>query len=139
MHLMAGGPEMAGYVSRDEYPRDVEVADHLGRVVRGIGADNLSPWCLSLKSQGDVETWRSENLSADEPPQKYPYCPELGANGKPYVPGLGKGLPAYLNDDDISRWGIRGAINAGLVTFVHVMNLTNGATPVVPYNRCEER
>jgi hypothetical protein len=128
-----------GYYHRDKYPADAAVVDQLGKVVRGISAANLAPWCVrkpaSALEVGWTDQWLQKNLSADGA-TPYPYCPTVDVDGKPYILSAATGSP-FLSSEEIDRWKIRGAINAGNAAFIHVMNLTKGMSPSPAYNECE--
>ena len=142
----------------EDYPADAPVADHLGRVTNGINAQtNFGPWCIrSPASEADlaiIEETRNEILASwtrkypGTPGTLIPYCPKLTKSGTPYIPSYASDAPGHpllvgphLNLEALLKWSIRGAINAGLATFVHVDAISQGIVKPTPgYNECELR
>lgn len=115
---------------RDRYPSDRLVGDPARGFAPGVSADNPAPWCLDRPTSSSVQeklsvTWATTLGITSEPP----YCPES------YVADPSNAFTAAERD----RWTLRGALNAGLAVFLYLDALTRGdASPLVPYDRCED-
>jgi hypothetical protein len=126
------------------YPPNTPVVNHLGQVVTssssgGIQAENYFPWCIRAPTDSAkeaVDTWVAKNAADDG--TRLPYCPELDRNGNPYI---GKSYTAndpHLSGEDLQRWTLRGAANAGLVTYTYLSQLASeDIVPTPTYDQCE--
>jgi hypothetical protein len=121
------------------YPSDAWVGDLERRVVKGISADNLFPWCIVAPPAEDavLNQWLSEQKAANGEP--YPICPDsfLVEDNKfkvEYDANLGKDRLI-----DVEKWALRGAVNAGIVVFSYLDWLVGkGNEPPKQFNECEK-
>jgi len=109
------------------YPNDQLVGDQLGEVTTGIQPGNSAPWCIERPDDGAavmiVEQYWADTLGHAT---AVPFCPEAQ-------------MQRY-SEDDVTRWSIRGAMNAGLSVFLYLDALAQGKKErVVAYDRCEDR
>ncbi|HEY5956253.1 MAG TPA: hypothetical protein VIV60_06865, partial [Polyangiaceae bacterium] len=146
MVLVESQPKIAGFsetafFAAAVYPPNAEIMDHAGQVVVGVNAENLSPWCLreplaNSTQHATADAWRQSNLSANG--KLIPYCPTKDVNGKDYILATANSVGGpSLTANDLNRWAIRGAINAGNVAYLYVNHLAKGLQPGPAYNECE--
>jgi mono/diheme cytochrome c family protein len=111
------------------YPSSAPVGNHLALIDDdGVHADNLFPWCLVDDAEGQ-EFAASHQLGG----KNLPLCPPEITQGTPWVASVtGTGV-----DDDFEPWLMRGAINAGLMVFLYVDQVTQGAVVPTYHDRCE--
>jgi hypothetical protein len=139
----AGSPKLKvtteSFYSTADYPEDAPVANHEGQLVTGITEDNLVPWCLRQPADEYYEIairWIDDPLNALTDGNPIPFCP---VDVVPPQNPWGLVEPGYLTDEELEDWAIRGAINAGFVTFQYMRQLATGSVDPVPaYNECEK-
>jgi hypothetical protein len=129
----------SGLYDASTYPADAPVGDDQGRVVTGIGPDNLTPWCIR-KPLSPQQRATAEQFVAD--PQHFlngkpmPFCPESVI---PAVDTSSFPPPGFLTDDQKKTWAMRGAINAGLAVFIYLDKVTREKyNPKPRYDQCEQ-
>jgi mono/diheme cytochrome c family protein len=126
----------------DAYPASAPVLDHHGKIVNGVTADNLFPFCIRKPDDPAQLAIADAYLAAQV--VKAPYCPpELFANNEQWKlvssPNPdGPALPRVLTD--ARKWSVRGAVNAALSVFLYLDSIERGVvTPQPAYNHCENR
>lgn len=137
---------VSGLYRRSDFPAGAPVGNGQGKVVPGLQADNMSPWCVIRPTP--IPTQKGSNPMLVDRFQAYvqrtglqlPMCPDevtpLDAPGRlQYVDNLG----SPVDSDDVERWTARGAMNAGMSVFVYLDALSKGQVKPKPkYNHCEE-
>jgi mono/diheme cytochrome c family protein len=131
----------------ESYPATAGVVNHLGQVVKakdsgGIPSDNYFPWCIRMPANDSelqqADDWITQHTSNDG--TKLPYCPELDNYQKPYIGRRSLGIvnDAHLNRDAVLLWTMRGAVNAGMLTYAYLRQLSNeDIVPTPTYDHCE--
>jgi hypothetical protein len=144
----------------ESYPATADVMNQRGEIVKGVGVvkdlavDNTMPLCMRkpgcmLSSPPTCAPDNKTVLSQAEPEgpagQLIPWCPDqlfaLGADGKEkfkfaYHDVEGGGGQVF---DDMNRWAIRGAANAGLAVFLYLKDLEScKVMPTPAYNQCDK-
>jgi hypothetical protein len=119
------------------------VANHRGQVIsEGIAPDNYFPWCIRQpdndQDKAAIDDWIGNHLANAK---ALPYCPATDKDGNQYVSRASGGITgdAHLDREQLVRWTVRGAVNAGLVTYVYLNQLASGdLAPTPAYDHCEE-
>jgi hypothetical protein len=96
------------------YPPDARVGNHLTVLDTGIQPGNLFPWCIADNSLG----------------QAFALAHQINGENLPLCPG---GLAGFNES-----WKLRGAINAGLLVYLFVDQITKGLVTPRYFDRCEE-
>jgi len=129
------------------FPANRSMVNHLGKVVSsgagGVPSDNYFPWCVRVPANDadkvKADAWLASHAADDG--TLLPYCPEQDDFGKPYI-GRKSVLvsnDAHLSRDAMLRWTMRGASNAGLLTYVYLGQLARDEVdPTPPYDQCEK-
>jgi hypothetical protein len=125
------------------YPSDAWVADHQGNVVKGVTSDNLAPWCLRKPKNAAqlqvAQDWIDNNPAKNHLP--LPFCPTTDPSGAAYIPPDAPSSARdslHLTEDDLRKWALKGAINAGILVFLYVNDMVTGKVQPKPaYNHCE--
>lgn len=136
---------VSGLYRRAHYPAGAEVGEG-GRKVAGLSPSNISPWCVIPPSPqsgaGRVSIERFPDY-LQRTGLQLPMCPaEILADDAPGRILFPKALPdgtVITGDDDVERWAIRGAMNAGMSVFVYLDAISRGLIQPKPaYNRCQD-
>jgi mono/diheme cytochrome c family protein len=96
------------------------VGDETGTSQTALTTTNLRPWCLANMPPG---------------PSPLPMCPV------PFDTDEARADPNWvpISGDVMTRWKLRGAINAGLAVFVYLDDLTRSQRPAQPtFDQCEK-
>jgi mono/diheme cytochrome c family protein len=130
----------------DAYPADAPVLDHRGRVVKGIGPDNLFPLCFRKPTDPKELAVATKFLEANRVGgpngSVIPFCPDAL-----FQPDPKKWQLEYEFDRDTSttdlidanKWATRGAINAGLAVYLYLDQLSKRQVEPKPaFNQCEQ-
>ncbi|HEX7479269.1 MAG TPA: hypothetical protein VF331_15795, partial [Polyangiales bacterium] len=123
-----------GLYSRSGYPANYPVGDDQGQILPSLGASVRAPWCFKKPTDpNDLATAQALVQQFARAGQPIPFCPD-----QLFAQQAGK--PAYqLTRDDVTRWTMRGAINAGLSVFVYLdALLKHEKLPVIPYTSCDQ-
>ncbi len=155
----ASGPVFAVRASNDFYDSSVfpqnkgyKVVDQRGNVVDvgvgGIKPDNYFAWCIRPPVDPDLpsnandpnliaaKAWIAANLAPDG--NQLPFCPSKDNNGAQYITSSGQGDPS-LSVDQLNQWTVHGAVNAGLMVFLYLDQLTNGdIAPTPAFDQCSQ-
>jgi mono/diheme cytochrome c family protein len=124
--------------SRDKFPPNAPVMDHLGNRQTKLTAENQTPWCVVPLPPSDAN---AATLNSYIVEKILTYCPQQVL--VKLDPDLSTGEPQVnefrLTPDEIRQWTLRGAVNAGFAVFTYVDDLANNrVSPSVPYNHCED-
>ncbi|HEY6876923.1 MAG TPA: hypothetical protein VI299_02850, partial [Polyangiales bacterium] len=108
---------------REAYPAGAPVMDHRGKAQAGLTSTNLAPWCLlganPALDANAVQAYVTEDGLAR--------CPDSVTASVPWT------------DEEMIRWTLHGAVNAGRVVFQYLDDLTHGVTKPRPdYTRCDQ-
>jgi mono/diheme cytochrome c family protein len=127
---------VSGLYRRGAYPTSERVGDDTGRIAASLQAGNMAPWCVVRPTDPELITAFDQYLARTG--QELPMCPDAVASLD--APGrIRQGLNASEGDDDVERWAIRGAMNAGMAVFLYLDALSKGEVSTKPaYNHCEE-
>ena len=130
------------------YPSDRPVVDQRGNVVKGITSDNYFAWCIRPPVDPDdpnnandsnlvaAKQWIKNNPAPDG--NLLPFCPYKDSKGAQYITASGQGDP-NLSVDKLNQWIVRGAVNAGLMVYLYLDQLTNGdIAPTPAYDQCSQ-
>ncbi len=130
------------------YPSDSFVVDQRGNVVKGITSDNYFAWCIRAPVDPDdpnnannsnlvaAKQWIKNNPAPDG--NLLPFCPYKDSKGAQYITASGQGDP-NLSADKLNQWVVHGAVNAGLVVYLYLDQLTNGdIAPTPAYDQCSQ-
>jgi hypothetical protein len=106
----------------------------------GITPDNSVPWCVR-RSHDPLKVGPPMPISADP---RYPRCPDtIDDPSKDLSQGLEKldctlySNRTCLTPDEIDRWALRGAINAGFAVFLYLDAVgKQKVTPLPDYDQC---
>ena len=151
------------YYDSTLYPAGASVVNQRGEVVSlsndrsGIPSNIYFPLCIRKPSDSNTlqlaDAWRAAHLAplpghlsseCGAAPSaactRYPYCPTTDKDGKRYIgEGPDATVSAQWTNDQLVRWTIRGAINAGFMAFWYLDQLQDedvGPTP--SYDQCSQ-
>jgi mono/diheme cytochrome c family protein len=115
-------------IAPSAYPPDAPVGDATGAVLPSLTPDNPWPWCVGDTLPGKTATAAQEKfLDASNIPR----CPQKSIDA---LNACIQSDTCYGNDD-VNRWAVRGAINAGMAVFTYVRSIENSSPPP-DYNQC---
>jgi mono/diheme cytochrome c family protein len=115
---------------------DGAVGDDTGHIATSLQPDNRAPWCVVAPTDPELIVVFEQYI--ERTGLQLPMCSDVVAS--PDAPGrIRQGLNANSGDDDVERWSIRGAMNAGVSVFVYLDARAKGeVVRKSAYNRCEE-
>lgn len=129
---------VSGLYRRSAYPPGDRVGDDTGPGGPGqtLRPENAAPWCVVRPTHPELAPAFEQYL--ERTGQDLPLCSDavasLDAAGR-----IRQGDNSSEGDDDVERWAIRGAMNAGMAVFVYLDALSKGEVSAKPaYNHCEE-
>jgi mono/diheme cytochrome c family protein len=114
------------FVRPEVYPTGVPIGNERGAADAGMSTSNQWPWCLDSKSASAGD--KQAAIARGAPP-----CPRalytddtmtILSSSNAWAP------------EDVERWTVRGAINAGLAVFLYLQQL-EGHDPQPTYDSCE--
>jgi hypothetical protein len=113
------------------YPSDALVGDERGNTVMGVTSANQAPWCVLPPTDSAGQAAADKYVEDVRGGAPLPFCPtswRVDAN--------------KLSEDDLDRWTLKGAINAGRSVFVYLDQLSHdalqGKGPQPSYDQCEQ-
>jgi len=129
------------------FPALSKVVDQRGNVVTGITSDNYFPWCIRPPLDNPeapenstnplavaFNTWRNAHPALDG--NELPYCPGKDSTGARYITSQWLGDPS-LSKDKLNQWITRGAVNAGLMVYSYLNQVSNaGIAPTPAFDQC---
>jgi hypothetical protein len=112
--------------SAGRFPEMGMLGDQNGKIQTGHSQENLFPWCMVAADDAAKEA--AKNFAKRD----VPFCPQEWV-----------ALTSQrMSNDDLSRWIVRGAINAGFAAFVYIdralKDLSQNKKPQPPYDRCDQ-
>jgi mono/diheme cytochrome c family protein len=119
-----------GWFRRDQYPATDPIGNGDGEAQVGVPMTNVVPWCTPAPASPEEQAGADAFIASSRGGRPLPYCPagwKVEAN--------------RMTPEELDRWALRGAINAGLAVFLYLDKLSHdalmGRTPQPDYNACE--
>jgi hypothetical protein len=128
--LEATAGALLHFVRPEVYPGGAPIGNERGTVDAGISAANQWPWCVDFS--GADPSQQQAAIAQGAPP-----CPrELYTDDTMQILSASNAWTTGGTSDDVERWTVRGAINAGLAVFLYLQQL-EGHDPQPTYDACE--
>jgi hypothetical protein len=119
------------WYNASNYPATAPIGDQRGNVTTGLQPGNTAPWCMLAPDANDQNAQVAlAQVQATRGSNPLPICPSDWFNDANRVSG-----------DDLDKWTLRGAMNAGMSVFLYLDKLEHDALqnkgPQPTYDDCQ--
>ncbi len=122
-----------GLYKREAYPPNTPVGDDQGSIQPSMSAGIRAPWCIRKPTRAqDLIVAQQVAQDFGRSGEALPFCPDSLFVTRDNV------QTNQLSQDEVNRWTMRGAMNAGLSVFLYMAGMLKGTVPpVTSFDACE--